>query len=78
MLGNGRQNVNRQPVRHRHIGRDELDAAFHQVRDERDVACKPIELGDHDDGARCLGMRKCSRELRPVIALPALDLDVFL
>ncbi len=58
MLGDSRENMHRQPVRHRHVGRGELDAAFHQGRDERDIARQPVQLGDDQRRAGGLRMRQ--------------------
>jgi hypothetical protein len=46
VLGNGRQDVNRQSVCLREVDGMKLDAAVHQVRDERHVAGEAVELGD--------------------------------
>jgi hypothetical protein len=46
VLGNDRPDVNPELVRHWHVSRTAIDAAFHKVRDERYVAGKPIEHGE--------------------------------
>lgn len=51
VFGHGGEDVNREPGRFRHIDRPEVHPAFHQVRDERHRAGKPVELGDQQ---RCL------------------------
>jgi hypothetical protein len=38
MLGDGRQNVNRKPIRIGHVAAHEVDLAFHQARNHVDVA----------------------------------------
>jgi hypothetical protein len=35
----------------REIGGDEFDAAFHELRDQSDVAGEAVKLGDHQDRA---------------------------
>jgi hypothetical protein len=66
MLGNGGQDVHRQPVRVRHVGSDELNPAFHQRRDEGEVAGQAVELGDHHrlDGATAMHSRPSPCEAR--------------
>jgi hypothetical protein len=46
MLCHGGENVNGELVRIRHIDRLELDATFHQVRNEGDVTGKTIQFGN--------------------------------
>jgi hypothetical protein len=46
VLGYGRQYVDGEPVRLREIDRFEVNACFHEVGHERDVAGEPVELGD--------------------------------
>jgi hypothetical protein len=65
--------VNRQPRRARHVDRNEVDAGFHQVGDERDVARQAIQLGD-DQGRLLLAARgERVTQFRSVVALAALD-----
>jgi hypothetical protein len=47
VLGDCREDVDRQPVRHGHIDRNELDATLHQTRDEVHIASQAIELSDY-------------------------------
>ncbi len=65
-----------EPVHGRHVGRDELDAAFHQPGDEVDVAGQTVELGDDQHGAPrpAVGQRRC--ELGAVPLAAAFHLDV--
>lgn len=44
MLRDCRENVNREPIGVRHVRGREIDAAFHQVRNESHVARQAIEL----------------------------------
>ena len=46
VLGDGRQDVDREAVRLREVDGVKLDACFHQVRDEGHVARQAIQLGD--------------------------------
>ena len=45
VLGDGDEDVQGQLVGGGHVDRSELDAGFHQVGDERDVAGQAVELG---------------------------------
>ena len=65
MLGDGREDVNGQSVRGRHIDGHEVDAAFHQIRDEGDVAGQPVEPGDNQRGAVLAALVERGLELRP-------------
>lgn len=46
MLGKGRKNVDHQAVGIGGVGGHEVNAAFHEGRDERDVSREPVKLGD--------------------------------
>jgi hypothetical protein len=48
VLGNGRHDVDCQPIGLRKIRRLELELGFHQVRDEGNVASQAIQLGDYE------------------------------
>src|SRR5690349_4452446 len=74
MLGDSGQDVNRQPVGLWEVNGVKLHAGLHQVRNERDIAREPIELGD--DQGRSVKPAELERfgELRPITALAALDL----
>ncbi len=50
MLGDGRQDVNCQPVRGRHITRNKIRTALHKIRNERNVARQAIETRDKESG----------------------------
>jgi hypothetical protein len=75
VLGNCRHDVNREPVGLGKINGLELDLRLHQVRKESDVSSQTVELGNYQLGtsepARLQGL--C--ELRPIRALPTLDLS---
>jgi hypothetical protein len=75
MLGDGGEDMDGQAVRLRHVDRDELRPALHQVRDESDVACQPIELSNAEDRFVLPTSRERGRELRAIVSLAALDLD---
>ena len=78
MLGNGRQDMDRELVHVRIVHGHELDAALHQRCNEGQVAGQTIELGDHQPGLLPLAGRDGRGELRPVIvALAALDLGEY-
>jgi hypothetical protein len=76
MLGDGREHVHREPIRHRHVRGNEVDAAVHQRRDKRDIARQPVELGHDQRGASSLRVTDRRARLRSVRMLPALDLAV--
>jgi hypothetical protein len=76
MLGDGRQNVNRQLVRVRVIDGDKLHARVHERRDECQIAGETIELGDHEPGAMLSASLKSLHQLGPIVTLAGLDLDV--
>src|SRR4051795_8373514 len=73
MLGERREQVQHELRGMRFIDRDEIDAALHQIRDERHIAGEPVELG-YKQGS-LLALAGCERglQLRPVIALPTFD-----
>ena len=48
------------------VHRDELRAAFHQTRDEGNVAREAIELSDHQHGFPSPAQIECGDELRPI------------
>ena len=75
LLGHGSEDVHRQPVHLRHVGGDELDAAFHQPGHEVDVAGQAVELGDHQHGAVGAGGGQRRGELGTVAPAPALHFD---
>lgn len=77
MLGDGRQDVDRQPVRGREIHRQELDAAVHQRGDKGYIPDQPIELGNHQRGPVGPAWSQRLRELGAVIASPAFYLNEF-
>jgi hypothetical protein len=51
MFGDRRQDMNCQPIALREVDGGEFDTAFHQARNERDVARQPIKLRNDQ---RCL------------------------
>jgi hypothetical protein len=53
---------------------DEIDAAFHQAGYEMDVSGQAIQLRDDQGSLGLFGGSNSSRELRPIVALAALDL----
>jgi hypothetical protein len=75
MLGDSGEDVDRQPVRLREVGRHELNARLHQPRDESDVSGEPIQLCDQQGRAMRAAKSKGALELGPVTAAPALDLE---
>ena len=50
VLGAGGENMNREPVRGRHVHAHEAGSALHQVRYESDVAGEPVKAGDKKHG----------------------------
>jgi hypothetical protein len=77
VLGDGGKDVDREPVGLGEVDGGELDAALHQVRDERHVAGQPIQF--RDDQGRTVEAAEAEGlgELRAVVALAALDLHDF-
>ena len=59
------------------VDSDEVNTALHTVRDEGDIASKPVELSDYQGGFGFLRGCDGGGELGPVVTLPALDLRVF-
>jgi hypothetical protein len=55
---------------------DEVDAALHEAGGEVDVAGQAVEPGDHERGARALGVGDGAGQLGAVDPLAALDLPV--
>ena len=74
MLGDGREDVNRQLIGERIVHRDKLHTGVHEGRDECKIPGQAIELGNDE-----LGSLFCDRllQLRPVIAPSALDFREF-
>jgi hypothetical protein len=46
ILGHRREDVNREPVCQRRVGRDKIDITFQKARDHRDASRQPVETGD--------------------------------
>ena len=53
LLGDRRENMDCESICLREIGGDEFDAAFHELRDQSDVAGEAVKLRDHQDRAGC-------------------------
>jgi hypothetical protein len=70
VLGDGRQNVNREAVGLREIDGVKLHPGLHQVRYERHVPGKPIKLRDDQGGAVKAAELEGFGELRPSLRLP--------
>ena len=78
MLGDGGEDVKRQPGGLRHVHRGELCAAVHQVRDERDVAREAVQARDEQHRATLAALTQGGVELRPVrITAAALNFGEF-
>jgi len=75
MLGERSQHVQHQLAGVRVVGGDELDIAFHQGADERDVAAETVQLGNDQDRFVTPACLQGERELRSVVFAAALDLD---
>ena len=73
LLSNGGQDVDHEPIRLGHIDSHELDAGFHKVRDEGDIAGKAIELSDHQRSAMLAAEFEGGGEGWTVVALSAFD-----
>jgi hypothetical protein len=66
-LSHSSEDMNGQAIHRRHVGADELYAAFHQAAYEVHIACKPIELGQTEDGVGAFAEGKRFRKLRPIV-----------
>ena len=78
VLGDGRQDVNGQPVGLGHVAGHEIDAALHQVCDEGHVAGQTVQTGDQKHGTALAALFQGGEELRPVrVPASALDLGEF-
>ncbi len=73
VLGHRGQNVNREPVRKRHIGRNEINIALQKPGDHRDAARQSVETGN--DQLRVIDTAKPKRlfELRSIFGPAAFD-----
>jgi hypothetical protein len=58
------------------VAGDKIDPRLHQAGDKENVARQPVELGDHQDRAAQPAGGQRGGDLRPAIALAALDLLV--
>jgi hypothetical protein len=77
VLGDGRENVDRQSVRLRKIDGHEIDFAFHEAADEMHIASKTVELGNDELRPVQPARRERRSELRPVRALSGFNLREF-
>jgi hypothetical protein len=60
----------------RGIHGNEFHITIHQVRDESNVACEPIEAGNQEDGAAFAAFCERCEQLRALcVALSAFDFD---
>ena len=76
MLGDGRHDGQREAVGLGQIAGMELDAGLLQAKQEMGIAGEPVQLGDDQRGPRELGLFDGGGELRAVIPLAALHLDI--
>jgi len=74
VLGDGGEDLDRQLGGVWGVASDKLDATLLQRADEEDVAREPVELGDDQGRVAQPAGRECGGDLRPVVALAALDL----
>ena len=70
MLRDGGEDMDGEAVRGRHVHRDEIHAALHQVRNEGDIARQAVEAGNHQHGAALAALGQRRVKLR-AIAVPA-------
>ncbi|GGC68450.1 hypothetical protein GCM10011504_53020 [Siccirubricoccus deserti] len=68
--------MNGQAVHRGHIGADELYVAFQQAAYEMHIACKPVELGQTEDGIGVFAKGKRFRKLRPIVLSARLDFHI--
>ena len=79
LLSDQSHDPDREPVRMRHVDRDELDPGLLQSEQEMRIAAQPVELGNNQfcvvDAA---GVERARESRTVVVTLAALDLDVLL
>ena len=73
MLGNGRENMQRQAGRMRVVNGDELDTGIHQRGNEGQISREAIQLGDDQPRLALAAESQRTLKLRAVIALAGLD-----
>ena len=73
MFGYGGEYVDREPGRLRHIDGQELDPAFHEVRDKGHRPGEPVELGDQEGCLLPAAEIERPAELRTIRPPAALD-----
>ena len=74
MFCNGRHDVQHEAIGFGHVGRHELDPAFHQAGNECDRPGQAVELGDHQAGLVLPAQGECGGELGSVVLPAALHL----
>lgn len=74
MLGDRGEDVDRKPVGLWDIAGGELDTAFHEVRDEGDIATQAVQLRDDERGAveaaEIDGLTKRAPMITPISPMP--------
>ena len=73
VLGNGRKDMDCEPISFRHVGCDEIDAAFDQTGNERHVAGETVQFGNNEHRLALPAQVKRREELRPILPPAAFD-----
>jgi hypothetical protein len=74
VLGDGGEDLDRQPRRMRVVAGDKIDPTLHQAGDEMDVARQPVELGNDQGRLASSASRQRAGDPRPVVPLATFDL----
>jgi len=77
VLGNGSEQMQRQPICMGHITRDEIHAAIHHVRYKGDVTRQPVQFRYNERGPVQLARGKCGGKLRPGGFCARLHFNIF-
>jgi hypothetical protein len=77
VLRHCRKDVDGEAIRHRHIRRNEVNAALHQVRNQCGAACQPVQSGDYELRTVNPAVPEGFFDDRPITLGTALDLRQF-
>src|SRR5262245_60126594 len=76
MLCHSGQHMQREPIRLRHVGEDEVDICVHQMGDEFHIATQPVELPDTHHAPYGTRSSNCLPQLWTIGFSPRFSLDV--
>jgi|GEM_PF-3413961 len=77
VFGNGSEQMQSETVGMRHVTREEVYAAIHQVRYKCDIARQPVQLGDHEGSTVQLACGQRGGKLWSVCFPAGFNLDIF-